>query len=366
MTLLPRSAAMRDLLVAVTVTLVAQLEVVLAADRIEGPLVGHVLVNLLVLPALAVRRGRPLTAALVSALSMALQPLVGPAPVATGFLVLLAVLLSLGWYADTRRGVLGVAAVVAGGLAFDATRDDFLLADLIVNVVIIVSAWAAGRATRVASDRRVAAEVGADRAARLAVQEERARISRDLHDSLAHALTLITLQAGSARERADDPASAEALGSIEQTGREALADMHRFLRLLAAPVGDPPGIGHLGDLVEGLRRHGLDVALDLDTTGSVPQSVSTAVYRVVQEGPTNAVRHSDATTATVAVRSDARAVVAVVDSVGSPRRTAVPGSGRGLVGLRERLSAFGGSLDSGATADGWRLAARIPLREAAT
>lgn len=356
---------MRDLLVAAAVTVAAECEVLLVTERIEGPLLGHLLVNLLILPALAVRRSRPLTAALVGALSLAVQPWLGPAPVAAGFLVLLAVLASLGWYADTRRGAIGVGAVVAGGLLFDLTTDDFLLADLVVNVVIIVAAWGAGRATRIASDRRVSAELEADRAARVAVQEERARIARDLHDSLAHALTLITLQAGSARERVDDPLSADALGTIEQTGREALADMHRFLRLLATPVGDPPGIGHLGELVDGVRRHGLAVALDLQTAGHVPQSVSTAVYRVVQEGLTNAVRHSDATAATVAVRSDARAVVAVVDSVGRPRPAEVPGSGRGLVGLRERLAAFGGSLDSAATPDGWRLEARIPLPEGA-
>lgn len=363
MPLLPRSPALRDLLVAVVVTVAAEVEVLLVADRIENPLLGHLLVNLLILPALTVRRSHPLSAALLGALSLAVQPWVGPAPVASGFLVLLALLASLGWYADTRPGVLGVTAVVAGGLVFDLTTDDFLLADLVVNVVIIVAAWGAGRATRVASDRRVRAELEADRAARVAVQEERARISRDLHDSLAHALTLITLQAGSARERVDDPLSTEALGTIEQTGREALGDMHRFLRLLASPVGDPPGIGHLGELADGVRRHGLDVALDLETAGHVPQAVSTAVYRVVQEGLTNAVRHSDATTATVAVRSDARAVVAVVDSVGRPRQAAVPGSGRGLVGLRERLAAFGGSLDSAATPEGWRLEARIPLPE---
>ena len=107
-----------------------------------------------------------------------------------------------------------------------------------------------------------------------------------------------------------------------------------------------------------------DVRLDLATERPVPASISTAVYRVVQEGLTNAVRHSDATAATVAVRTDARQVVAAVDSTGSPRESAVPGSGRGLVGLRERLSAFGGSLDSSATAEGWRLEARIPLPEA--
>lgn len=358
-----RSPATRDLLVGLAATGVAEVEVLLAADRIDGPLLGHVLLNLLILPALAIRRSRPLSAALVGAASMALQPVVGPAPVATGFLVLLAVLVSLGWYADLQRGALGVAAVVAGGLVFDATTDDFLLADLVVNVVIIVSAWAAGRATRVASDRRVVAELEGERAAALAVQEERARISRDLHDTLAHALTLITLQAGSTRERVDDASVAATLGSIEHTGREALQDMHRFLQLLSEPVGEPPGITQLDALAASLRRHGIDVDLDLATRRPLPASVSTAVYRVVQEGLTNAVRHSDATAATVAVRTDAQQVVAVVDSIGSPRESAVPGSGRGLVGLRERLSAFGGSLDSSATADGWRLEARIPLPE---
>ena len=359
---LPRSPLARDVLVGSLATVVAELELWLVADRIEGSLVGHALVNLLVLPALALRRVSPVGSAMVGAASLALQPVVGPAPVAMGFLVLLVVLVSLGWHASTRRGAVGVAAVVAGGLVFDATTDDFLLADLVVNVVIIVAAWAAGRGMRVASDRRVAAEVEADRSARRAVQEERGRISRDLHDSLAHALTLITLQAGSARERTSDPVAGSSLGTIEETGREALGDMHRFLELLATPVGEPPGLDHLPDLVEGVRRSGLTVDLDV-VSGPVPQGVSTAVYRIVQEGLTNVVRHSDATRASVAVRREDRSLVTVVCSTGRARPPATPGSGRGLVGLRERLSLVGGSVESAATANGWRLEARIPLPE---
>jgi len=361
---LPRSALTRDLLLGVVLTAVAEVELWLVAGRVEGRLTEHLLLNLLVLPALAVRRTHPLAAALVGAVSLSLQPLVGTVPVATGFLVLLFVLASLGWYASTRRGLLGVGAVVAGGLVFDATTDDFLLADLVVNVVILVATWAAGRAVRVASDRRVAAEVAADRAAHLAIEEERGRISRDLHDSLAHALTLITLQAGSARERAEGPTAERSLRTIEDTGREALTDMHRFLEVLATPAGEPPGIAHLPELVDGVRRNGLPVTLEVDVD-PVPQGVSTTVYRVVQEALTNAVRHSEATEASVAVHREGRALVARVCSTGRARPAPTPGSGRGLVGLRERLAVFDGTIDSAATGDGWRLEARIPLPEGA-
>ena len=356
----PRSPLVRDTVLGLLVTAIAEAELLLVADRVEGSLAGHLLANLLILPGLTIRRLHPLGSALVAAVSLGLQPFVGEAPVATGFLVLLFVLASLGWYAETRRGLIGLGAVVAGGLVFDLTTDDFLLADLVVNVVILVAAWAAGNGIRLASDRRVAAEVEADRAALVAVQEERGRISRDLHDSLAHALTLITLQAGSARERVEDPLAGSVLGTIEGTGRQALADMHHFLELLATPAGEPPGITHLPDLIEGVRRNGLPVSLQVDPA-PVPQGVSTAVYRVVQEGLTNVVRHSEAQIAEVAVRHEGRSLVTVVASTGRPRAAATPGSGRGLVGLRERLSMFGGELESAATDDGWLLVARIPL-----
>jgi signal transduction histidine kinase len=316
--------------------------------------------NLLILPALAVRRVSPLASALLGALSLALQPVVGTSPVATGFLVLLFVLASLGWYASTRTGAVGVAAVVAGGLVFDFTTDDFVLADLVVNVVLLVATWGAGRAVRIASDRRVAAEVAAYRAALIAAQEERARISRDLHDSVAHTLTLITLQAGSARERTENTETAELLGSIESGARDGLAEMHRFLQLLDSTPAEQPGLAHLPSLVDGVRRGGLDVQVDV-AVDEVPPSVSTAVYRVVQEGLTNVVRHSDATIARVDVRRDGPCLVTVVSSVGRPRAAELPGSGRGLVGLRERLALVGGALESAATDDGWRLEARIPL-----
>lgn len=358
---LPGSVLQRDLVFGVVVTAVAEVELLLAADRVVGPLVPHLVHALLIVPALALRRRAPLAAVLIAAAGLALQPLVGDQPVATGFLVLLGLLVSLGWYAAWRPGLIGVASVAVAGLVFWWSGPEPLVADLVVNLVLLVAAWAGGRGVRLAVDRAVSAEVSADRRARRAVDEERARIARDLHDSLAHTLTLMTLQAGSARERVSDAEAVDTLASIEGLGRTALEDMQRVLRLLDRAGREAPGIEDLPGLVEGVQRGGLPVTLRLPDA-EVPESASAVVYRAVQEGLTNAVRHSDATAAGVEVRCEGDFVVAVVESTGVPRPSPVVGSGRGLVGLRERLASVGGSLESDATAEGWRLEARVPLR----
>ncbi len=352
----------RDLLAGTVVMAVAQIELLLLdGAQVEGGVLGHLLVNLLILPALAIRRISPLGSILVAAVGFAVEPLMGPAPVATPYLALLFLLGSLGWYAATRTGAVGVVVTLVGGLSYDLTTRDFRWADLVVNTVIIVAVWAAAHLMRRATDRRVGAELEADRAARDAVAAERERIARDLHDSMAHALTLMTLQAGGARERAEPGFTHDSFRAIERTGREALADLHRFLDLLGPTDEEAPGIGHLPDLVDGVRHGGLDVHLDV-RVGELTSSVSTAVYRVVQEGLTNVVRHSDAVRARVEVQCDDGMVVARVVDQGSPRPAAVTGSGRGLDGLRERLALFDGTLAARRGADGWLLEARIPLR----
>lgn len=365
MSRLLRSWIDRDLVVAVVVTVVAQVELWMVADRVTGPLVGHSAVGLLLFPALVLRRRRPTVAAVVCGVALGVQTLVGTAPIAIPFLVLLVVLASLGWYASVRQGLLGLGVVLAGGIVFDATTDDFILADLVVNVAIIVAAWAGGRLVRIASDKRIRAEVEAARARQEAIYEERGRISRDLHDSLAHALTLITLQAGGTRERIDDPLAAQTLGTIEDAGRQALADMHRFLKLLEAPTDSAPGLGHLEDLVEGVRRSGVPVTLDVDA-GPLPTLAATTVYRIVQEALTNVVRHSEASSAAVRVFRSREHVIASIESTGRPRPGDTTGSGRGLVGLRERLAACGGELRSNPLPHGWLVEASIPLDGAVT
>ena len=340
----------------------AQVELFLVADRVDSPGWYH-LAELLILPALALRRIAPLGACAFSAVSLGLEPLLGPAPVAAPFLSLLLVLASVGWYGSLRTGLLGVGMILAGGLVHDFTTEQFLLADLVVNVVLIVVVWAGAHLLRVSTDRRIRSELAAERAATEATRAERARIAGDLHDSLAHALTLITLQAGSARERKDHALADEALAGIERTGRDALADMQRFLALLGPGSPDAPGIQDLPGLVEQVRSGGLEVELDTEP-GPVTPGISTTVFRVVQEALTNVVRHSDARYARVAVHRDGTVLVARVSDDGRavPERTA--GSGRGLAGLTERVRVFDGSVSSGRTEHGWQVEARIPLVEA--
>ena len=357
------AAWLRDGLAGLVVGAVAEIELVLLdPDRIEGPVAGHHLLNLLIVPSFALRRVTPVGSIAVASLGFAVQPLLGSAPTATPYLALLFLLASLGWYASTRAGAIGTLLVLVSGLSYDLTTDDFRWADLIVNTVIIVAAWGAARGVRTATDRRVSAEVDADRQARAAAEAERTRIAQDLHDSLAHALTLMTLQAGSARERADQPLVAEALSSIEHSGREALSDMQRFLGLLGMRDGEAPGIPDLPDLAASVQRGGLAVDLRVESD-PVPLSVSTTVYRVVQEALTNVVRHSDAQSAEVHVSRSGREIVAVVRDEGRGAAPKTTGSCRGIAGLRERIALFEGTLVVGATDDGWRLEARIPLPE---
>ena len=360
---MPAATWKRDLAIGAVVTTVAEIELVLSRDAIDGSFTGLLLSNLLILPALGVRRTQPLVSIGIAALSFLVDPLVGSAPTATPFLVLLWLLVSLGWYAATRTGALGVVTVLVVGLLPSALTGEAGLADLVVNATLLVGAWAGGRALRLASDRRIAAEVEADRGARQAVAAERERIARDLHDSMAHALTLITLQAGAASERATDDAARELLGGIETTGREALADMHRFLALVGHGDDETPGVTSLPGLVEGVQRGGLEVDLDVDIDRELPGSLSTTVYRVVQEALTNVARHSEATRARVGVACDDHRLVVRVSDDGRPRPGRTEGTGRGVAGLHERVALFGGEVVSGPRGGGWCLEASIPLGE---
>lgn len=366
----PRSPLTRDVVASVVLTVLTQVELVLAGSRVDGPLgVQHVCFGLMT-AAVALRRRAPLAAALVLALGMAGQTLAGDAPVVGGFLAMLVVVGSLGFHAPWRRGLVGLAAVMASALLYDVVADRFVVADFVGNAAIVAGTWALAHAVRRSTDARVAAEVAADRAATRAVQDERQRIARDLHDSVAHAVTLMTLQAGNARERTTDIAIQETLRSVEAGGRTALADMHRFLQVLG-PDGrsEAPGLQDLDDMVEQVRAGGMSVELvragDLE---GLPSSISSTAYRVVQEALTNAVKHSSATHATLTVHSDGRhLLVDVTNTAGAPSATgARSGAGRGLAGLRERLALFQGGLEAGHTQDGqWRVTARIPLDEAA-
>lgn len=341
--------------IAVVVTALALVELFLVAGGLP---VSWVLGALVLLPALALRRVRPLTSVLMAAAGFAL-PMDPPAlGVAIPCLILLLLLASLGWRAPFRPGLVGVGVVLVAGLVRQIPTGTLSVGDALVNGVIIVGAWTAAFLLQRAQERRIASEVQADRAAREAVTAERARIARDLHDSMGHALTLITLQASGCAERAVDPDTRTLLTGIERTARTALTDLGRLLRLSGHEGDEALGVAALPDLVAEVRGRIPDVELHVDLP-EVSTGLSTAVYRIVQEGLTNVVRHSAAERVVVTVgRDEAALQVEVWDS--GPARTGNPGTGQGLLGLQERVRLLGGKLEAGPSGQGWRLTVRLP------
>jgi signal transduction histidine kinase len=225
--------------------------------------------------------------------------------------------------------------------------------------------WLLGLALR----RKIEEAESARAQARVAVSDERARIARELHDVVGHALSVMTVQAGAVRRllRHEQVRERESLRAIEEAGREALAEMRRMVGVLrhdddAAGLAPQPGLEQVPALVERTRSAGLPVELQVEGDASrIPASVDLTAYRLVQEGLTNALKHSRARHAEVVIRYAKEHIeVTVTDDGrgnGRPNR-----AGRGLAGMRERVSIFGGELEAGHhPAGGYRLHARLPV-----
>jgi signal transduction histidine kinase len=217
-----------------------------------------------------------------------------------------------------------------------------------------------------------------DQQGELAAVTERARIAREMHDIVAHHLTvMVALSDGAAAAAPSDPArSADAMRAVSATGRQALSETRRLLGVLREPVdaetGDPvtarqpvPGLGDLDGLLDGVRAAGLPVSYEVRGTAEVlPPTVQATVYRLVQEALTNTLKHGGpAARAVVRIeyRDDEVALDVVDDGAGAT--APVPaGVGRGLAGMRERVHAFGGEVQSGPrTAGGWQVHARLHI-----
>ena len=241
--------------------------------------------------------------------------------------------------------------------------------------------------------RRIRAEHAA--ATRRALDEERALIASELHDVVTHNVSVMIVQAGAARQvLATDPAEATAaLLAVEASGRAAMTELRHLLGLLS-PVGTgdgpatgpapdgagagqdlspQPGLGQLQPLIDRLTAAGLPVELQVGgAPRALPPGLDLAAYRVVQEALTNVLKHAGKPSTTVRLDyRDAELVVEVADTgrpipAAGPASSAVPGSGRGLLGLRERIALYGGELDAGPRPDGgWLVRARLPVDPAA-
>lgn len=228
------------------------------------------------------------------------------------------------------------------------------------------------RANALARDR--------DQQAQLARAAERSRIAREMHDVVAHSLSVMIALAdgaGVALDRAPDRAR-EALDELSRTGRGALADMRRVLGLLdgredpaqpaeGAPLEPQPGSPDLGELVERFRMAGLPVRASLGDPLPDDATLQLGVYRIVQEALTNTLRHAPGTpgvTVTLRRRAD-HVEVEVVDDGGTVPAPASEGAGRGLIGMRERAALYGGSVEAGPWHAGWRVRATLPWRKEA-
>jgi signal transduction histidine kinase len=236
--------------------------------------------------------------------------------------------------------------------------------DATFALLLPVVAWALGEAAR---NRRIAI----DQASRRAVGDEQARIARELHDVLAHSVSVIVVQASAADDVFDErPDQARAaLRSIESAGREALAELRRLLAAVR-PDADgelahpQPGLDRLGELAAPLRAAGLEVAIErADDAGALPAGVDLSAYRIVQEALTNTLRHAGASRAEVTVRSAPGMLeLDVLDDGRGGGSPTSEGGGRGIAGMRERATMLGGTLDAGPLPEGgYRVHARLPL-----
>lgn len=224
--------------------------------------------------------------------------------------------------------------------------------------------------------RAARAEIEREEHARAAVRSERDRIAREMHDTVAHAVSVMVLQTGAVRSRLPQELAAErdALDRCEETGRHAIADLRRLLGLLrddvdgsgqTAEIAPVPTIARLDDLASESRALGLDVVLEV--AGDLPAldpSIEVSAYRIVQEALTNVRKHAGASRATVVVgHADGEVHIQVSDDgpgQGGSKGSAAPASGYGLLGIRERVELYGGRLSTRRTSDGYVLDAALP------
>jgi signal transduction histidine kinase len=207
-----------------------------------------------------------------------------------------------------------------------------------------------------------------EQTARAAVAEERARIARELHDVIAHNVSVMVVQAGAGGLILEDeyPDVREALKIIDNTGRETVDEMRRLLGVLRRADEDlalapQPSLARLDTLLEQLRGAGLPVELRVEGEPSeLPASVDLSAFRIVQEALTNTLKHAGPARALVVVRYTAHAIELEVSDDGSANITN-GGAGHGLIGMRERVTMLGGEFEAGREPGGYRLRARLPL-----
>jgi len=264
-------------------------------------------------------------------------------------------LYSAGRMLRSNASLVALSVGLVGACIDEARASDRSVSGFVFALgALVVVPWVAGRAVRVHERRATTLEREGAETTRRALEAERTRIARDLHDVVAHGVSLIVVKAEAAEAVLDrEPERTRAqLASIQETGRQALAEMTRLLGMLRASEADDataqPRIAQLPALVERVRRAGLDVELQSDgDVRPLETGVDLTVYRVVQEALTNALKHGGQDGgAQVVLRYAAHAVKVEVSNYRSGSRNG-SGAGQGLIGMHERVSLYGGTLEAG-------------------
>ena len=280
----------------------------------------------------------------------------------------------LGHLPDARQGRIGLAVVLGGAAIVVYNSPDHTAGDFIFTPALFLIAWLAGYALRersaqveAAEERAIHAEREREAAARVAVAEERARIARELHDIVAHAVSVMVLQVGAVRRKLPAGGDEEALRDVELTGRTALTEMRRLLGAMRrddeeVELAPQPGLGSLDTLLDAFGRAGLPVRLQVDGEASpLPGALELSAYRIIQEGLTNTLKHAHASRADVLIRYGPGELRIEVRDDGDGDATD-DGLGHGLVGVRERVKIYGGEMHAGrANGGGFALTTRLPL-----
>jgi signal transduction histidine kinase len=292
----------------------------------------------------------------------------------TGFVALytVAVLVERRWLVAVAAAA---AAALSAGMEVVFYGDTMFEGEPLYVAVVVLAAVSLGAAVRnrrayVAElrDRAERAERTREEEARRRVDEERMRIARELHDVVSHTIGVISVQAGVAAhllERRPDKAGA-ALATIRHASDEALGELHAMLGVLRqpdgrAPLAPAPGLAQLDALVAQAEGAGLRVEVAVQDAAHLPPTVDLACYRIVQESLTNVVRHAGASQATVTVAADGDALVVEVTDDGTGAPASGNGARQGIVGMRERARALGGTLQAGPRPEGgFRVSARLP------
>ena len=351
----------------------------------HGPRLPNAILSVLVTGALVWRRTRPLLAVtwIFAVYAASFVVVRHDLQMVAGFVVVVVLVASAGYHASRREAL----ACLAVGLAIPAVLIPLEpqlggWSGAVFDAAFVALPWLAARELRRREDR--AAALGTQLALAQARQreillEERAQIARELHDVVAHSVSVILLQVGAARMRAPgQPGLAEPLHAAEASGRQALAELRRLLGVLndasaerpgrdhaadeRAPEAPQPSIATLDRLASTVRAAGLDV--DLAITGAVrplPPGLELSVYRIVQEALTNVLKHAQASRAEVRVGYGPDAVTIDVVDDGTARTAGGVPAGHGLVGMRQRARVFGGTTTAGpAPGGGWQVRAELP------